>query len=64
MQLTREVFDTLIWLTIILGSALAVVRLYRDFTRPLPPTSGSDVSTPVSASSAATAKTQSTRKRR
>ncbi len=39
MTLTREVFDTLILLTIIIGGALAAVRLYRDFTRPLPPPS-------------------------
>jgi hypothetical protein len=35
--MTREVFDTLIISVIIIGSALAAVRLYRDFTRPLPP---------------------------
>jgi hypothetical protein len=35
--MTREVFDTLIIGVIIIGTALAVVRLYRDFTRPLPP---------------------------
>ena len=34
--LTPEFFDTLIWITIILGLALAAVRLYDDFTRPLP----------------------------
>jgi hypothetical protein len=34
--LTREVFDTLIIAVIIIGTALAAVRLYRDFTRPLP----------------------------
>ncbi len=39
MTLTREVFDTLILLSIIIGGALAAVRLYRDFTRPLPPVS-------------------------
>lgn len=33
--LTREVFDTLIMAVILIGGALAVVRLYRDFTRPL-----------------------------
>lgn len=33
--LTREVFDTLIVAVILIGAALAVVRLYRDFTRPL-----------------------------
>jgi hypothetical protein len=34
--MTREVFDTLIIAVIIIGLALAAVRLYRDFTRPLP----------------------------
>jgi len=34
--LTREVFDALIIGVIIIGSALAAVRLYADFTRPLP----------------------------
>jgi hypothetical protein len=36
MQLTREFFDTLIVVVILIGLALAVVRLYADFTRPLP----------------------------
>ena len=35
--LTPEFFDTLIWITIILGLALAAVRLYDDLTRPLSP---------------------------
>jgi cytochrome c oxidase assembly protein Cox11 len=35
--MTREVFDTLIIVVIVIGMALAAVRLYRDFTRPLPP---------------------------
>ncbi len=35
--LTPEFFDTLIIVVIIVGGAFAVVRLYRDFTRPLPP---------------------------
>ena len=35
--MTPEVFDTLILVVIFIGSALAAVRLYRDFTRPLPP---------------------------
>jgi hypothetical protein len=35
--LTREVFDALIIGVILIGVALAAVRLYRDFTRPLPP---------------------------
>ena len=34
--LTREVFDALIIGVIIIGLALAAVRLYADFTRPLP----------------------------
>jgi hypothetical protein len=34
--LTREFFDTLIIVIIIIGTALAAVRVYRDFTRPLP----------------------------
>lgn len=33
--MTREVFDTLIIITILVGLALAAVRLYADFTRPL-----------------------------
>jgi hypothetical protein len=33
--MTREVFDTLIIIVIVIGMALAAVRLYRDFTRPL-----------------------------
>lgn len=36
-SLTPEFFDTLIVVVIIIGIAFAVVRLYRDFTRPLPP---------------------------
>lgn len=34
--MTREVFDALIIAVIIIGIALAAVRLYDDFTRPLP----------------------------
>ncbi len=34
--MTREVFDTLIFAVIFIGGAFALVRLYRDFTRPLP----------------------------
>lgn len=34
---TPEFWDTLVIVIVLLGSALAVVRLYRDFTRPLPP---------------------------
>jgi hypothetical protein len=34
--MTREFFDTLILIVILIGGALAFVRLYRDFTRPLP----------------------------
>lgn len=36
-SLTPEFFDTLIIVIVIVGLALAGVRLYRDFTRPLPP---------------------------
>jgi hypothetical protein len=36
-SLTPEFFDTLIVVVIILGLALAVVRLYADFTRRLSP---------------------------
>lgn len=38
-NLTPEFFDLLIVVVIILGIAFAVVRLYRDFMRPLPPES-------------------------
>lgn len=41
-SLTPEFFDTLIVVVIILGIALAVVRLYADFTRPLPPDDDED----------------------
>jgi cytochrome c oxidase assembly protein Cox11 len=34
---SREFFDTLIIVVVIIGLAFAAVRLYRDFTRPLPP---------------------------
>jgi len=33
--MTREVFDTLIFVVIFIGVALAIVRLRADFTRPL-----------------------------
>jgi len=33
--MTREIFDTIIMVVIIIGLALVVVRLYADFTRPL-----------------------------
>ena len=36
-SLTPEFFDTLIVVVILIGVALAAVRLYADFTRPLPP---------------------------
>jgi hypothetical protein len=35
--MTRETFDALIIGVIIVGLALAAVRLYQDLTRPLPP---------------------------
>ena len=34
--MTREAFDTLIIIVIIVGLALAARRLHADFTRPLP----------------------------
>lgn len=34
--LTPEIFDALIIGVIIVGLVLAAIRLYRDFTRPLP----------------------------
>jgi len=34
--MTRDVFDALVIAVIIIGLAMASVRLYRDFTRPLP----------------------------
>lgn len=34
--MTREVFDALIIVVIVIGMALAAMRLYDDFTRPLP----------------------------
>jgi hypothetical protein len=37
MTLTPEFFDTLIIVVIIVGLAMAAVRLYRDLSRPLPP---------------------------
>ena len=36
-SLTPELFDTLIIVVILIGLAMAAVRLYADFTRPLPP---------------------------
>ncbi len=37
MTLTPEFFDTLVLVVIVIGLALAAVRLYRDLSRPLPP---------------------------
>jgi hypothetical protein len=37
LPLTREFFDLLIIVVIVIGAALAAVRLYRDLTRRLPP---------------------------
>ena len=34
---TPQFFDTLVIVVIIIGVALAIVRLYADFSRPLPP---------------------------
>ena len=36
-ELTPEFFDMLIIVVVIIGLALAVVCLYADFSRPLPP---------------------------
>ena len=36
-SLTPEFFSALVIAVIIVGLALAIVRLYADFTRPLPP---------------------------
>lgn len=44
-NLTPAFFDTLIVVIMVIGIALAAVRLYRDFTRPLPP--GPDAPRPV-----------------
>ncbi|GEM_PF-5199224 len=41
MTLTPQFFDVLILAVIIIGSAFAAVRLYKDFTRPLPGESSS-----------------------
>lgn len=41
-SLTPEMFDLLIIVVIIFGVALAVVRLYADFSRRLPPESQPD----------------------
>jgi hypothetical protein len=37
MQLTREFFDMLIFVVVIVGLILAARRLRADLTRPLPP---------------------------
>ncbi len=39
---TPEFFDTLVIVVIILGLALALVRLYADFSRKLPPEDDED----------------------
>ncbi|MEQ8672944.1 MAG: hypothetical protein RLP44_31285 [Aggregatilineales bacterium] len=44
--MTRGVFDSLIIAVILIGSALAFVRLYQDFTRPLPPLDGNEANNP------------------
>ncbi|MFQ3568042.1 MAG: hypothetical protein SNJ59_13710 [Aggregatilineales bacterium] len=46
--LTPDFFDTLIIVVIIVGSAFAIVRLYRDFTRPLPPNEAQQQTQPKS----------------
>ncbi len=38
-SLTPQFFDAMVIAAILIGGALAAVRLYRDFTRPLPPES-------------------------
>lgn len=35
--MTRELWEALIAAVLILGAALVAVRLYADFSRPLPP---------------------------
>lgn len=40
--MTREIFDLIILIVIVIGLALAAVRLYADFTRPLPPAQQDD----------------------
>jgi hypothetical protein len=37
MVLTREFFDTLVIIVIVVGLILAARRFYQDMTRPLPP---------------------------
>jgi hypothetical protein len=44
--LTPDVFDALVIAVIIIGMALVAVRLYADFTRPLPPPPPSDKTRP------------------
>ncbi len=44
-SLTPEFFSTLVIVVIIIGLAFAVVRLYIDFTRPLPPDDEDDEDT-------------------
>jgi hypothetical protein len=34
--LTPDIFNGLVWASILIGGALAILRLYRDLTRPLP----------------------------
>lgn len=43
--MTRDVFDTLIIIVILVGSVLAARRLVQDFTRPLPVKRPSDEDT-------------------
>lgn len=40
--MTRDIFDTLIIVVILVGLVLAARRLYVDFTRPLPTVSQPD----------------------
>lgn len=53
--LTPELFDTLVIVVILIGGALAVVRLYADLRRPAPPFGGApsdDVPPPENKTSA------------
>jgi hypothetical protein len=49
--LTREFFDAVIILVILIGLAWAVVRLYADLTRPLPPERNDEETQPTQTSS-------------
>jgi hypothetical protein len=40
--MTREVFDILIFIVFGIGIIAAAIRIYQDFTRPLPPHGAED----------------------